>query len=459
MEKNQNLSQDQIDQIMLSVPQETVDRYYDALKNAWRATKTYDGSECAMDRVIDAFDGAEKIVREANNGKVSIALEKEFSYYADFDGTVADVMMRGVKKFYEGMADKTTQDQLAMLKNAGANITYNDKTLILSDSGQINKNGSGNGKVEHKTQPHLAWLIETLAEEGIYADQLNIHIGKVDPKMMRKEPYIVVDISHFNKQIAVCNEYGQTTFVSKSIKDPEIYETKTKKELLGYDDIGTIILSTPKSWQNHIKDFLQNRSLKSIFANKVDKKHITLDMIETVCRAYADDPKNDGRSPPAGGEKGKEIIPYEPLVKFNMTWVALNLSMHKKSNGLTEENCSYDSIPDLCKDKGIGLILNVDMIEEVCRAYADDPKNNGRSPPSGGSKTKEIIPYEPLARFNMTWASLNMSMVQKSNGLTDENCPYKSIPDLCKDKGIGKKNQKITLQPISKTAAPEPQSP
>ncbi len=83
----------------------------------------------------------------------------------------------------------------------------------------------------YKTMPRLEMILAMLQNEGVYTEDIIVCQGDVYPNQMRHLPYYVVEIPRLNRQMLICDEVGEQTFIIDGIMNRERLCEVTKAEL------------------------------------------------------------------------------------------------------------------------------------------------------------------------------------------------------------------------------------
>lgn len=84
---------------------------------------------------------------------------------------------------------------------------------------------------ELKIIPRLSKVIALLRGENIYTDDIIVAKGEVHPGQMRHLSYYLVEIPRLNRQMLICDEAGEQTFVINGIMNRQTLLQLTKSEL------------------------------------------------------------------------------------------------------------------------------------------------------------------------------------------------------------------------------------
>lgn len=155
---------------------------------------------------------------------------------------------------------------LDKMENYGAAIDSVSTRLIPPDEKPVQSVCAAFGTVIAGTPTpptnRLDRLEEILRQNGIEPAGLIIHPGVVISEEWRKTPYLLIDIPIRELQIAVCEEYGQTTFVRHGIYPPSYWETHGKAMLKS--DPCTYPVQDNKFWTQKICSHFDNTFLHKV---------------------------------------------------------------------------------------------------------------------------------------------------------------------------------------------------
>ncbi|MCB1563851.1 MAG: hypothetical protein KDJ75_09780 [Alphaproteobacteria bacterium] len=214
--------------------------YNGLVSDAFNAANSFTGSEETYEVLMRDLILMEEFVRARNNdipdeklevdfGKQSGRLKNEFN-------TISDILGHAYNVVY-GMLSRISglKDLLNTLSIGGARIDYSENVYVLTDRGF--PSGGDGGRLdenitEFRKQPRLAILIKELNTIGVYTDDMIIRVGKVFENKVRKLPYVIVEIPRLGgKQVAICDQYGEISFVSQEPLHTNVWASHTKNEL------------------------------------------------------------------------------------------------------------------------------------------------------------------------------------------------------------------------------------
>lgn len=140
--------------------------------------------------------------------------------------------------------------------------------------------------------------------------------------------------------------------------------------------------------------------------------------------------------------KGKILC--GPLADGSRTWHMADKAIKDKTNGLTNDNCPYNSLHYVVQEE----ILKI-TTDQIVQSAKETMEEEGELHIRGGKK----IMHGPLANNHRTWDMVRGSVERKTNGLTWDNCPYKTLPALLEDKQIRFRANKYRFYSPEPTAA------
>ncbi|MDD5469999.1 MAG: hypothetical protein PHO92_04360, partial [Candidatus Peribacteraceae bacterium] len=132
--------------------------------------------------------------------------------------------------------------------------------LLPPGNGQI-KPGDGSGIEPPRVEPRLQWLVAALPRVGVYTDDLIMTTGAVCDQMMRKVSYALLEIPKIRKEVLVCNQVGEATFVSARMLGMAAYQRHTKEELEALPGVTRVVCRTQDQWTEEVLALLQSQKV------------------------------------------------------------------------------------------------------------------------------------------------------------------------------------------------------
>jgi len=131
------------------------------------------------------------------------------------------------------------------------------QVILPPGDGQI-RAGLGDGIEPARFQERLKELLITLEENGIYSDDVIVIDGRVHERMMRKRSYTIVEIPRLNREVLVCPQVGEATFVVYGILGRTTLASLSKEELLEQFGVrvSRIIYQDSDQWRSQVVEAL-----------------------------------------------------------------------------------------------------------------------------------------------------------------------------------------------------------
>jgi hypothetical protein len=169
------------------------------------------------------------------------------------------------KKNESLIAGDSTEQICQKLSDLGVLVSQYSGVFVQTDlPPAIISNGAGTWS-DRRTEPRLQQFLAHLQTLGIHGDDVIVRVGAVPPTMMRNLPYVIVEIPGLSREVVICNEVGEITFVSDRRMGPQFYATRTKDELRATPGIATVTYRRMEQWVEEITELLfTNRELIKI---------------------------------------------------------------------------------------------------------------------------------------------------------------------------------------------------
>ena len=364
---------------------------------------------------------------------------------------VEEYLIRAAQNLYHRIESANSIDTvLTELKNSGAVVIDAEHVYLPPDHGRLNNATSDTPRnYEVKTEPRLAWALAALKTLGIYGDDLIVRVGRVDKDMMREHPYIVLEIPRINKQIILCEQVGNRTFVAHEILDPQHFEKLKKSLLRGLSCVTDFVSGNDwgKTLLSHVtgdaEDFVAGAKVKNLAFKEAARKpkpiKLTQDIIVQAAKEWA------------AGHDGKFPVQKSGLIETGVlagrTWSAVCAALRGgRVEGLPIGTCK--GLADFLEMKGLKVAKNSktkkltqDMIVKAAKEWA--AAHDGKFPvQQSGHITEGVL-------AGRTWQAVNNALYR---GYV-EGLPkgmYKGLADLLELKGL-----KISLRSETKKLTQE----
>lgn len=149
------------------------------------------------------------------------------------------------------------QDVFARLHKLGAQIQPVAGAFVQTDP---EKGGLGSGATgeEYKVQfaDKTKQLCTALVGMGFDANDLAVYRGGVPDRSLRQAPYTLIDLPRIQKQIAVCDQIGEITFVARTPLPLADWAALSKEALKAQPDMQTIRYDSEGKWLNAVQGAL-----------------------------------------------------------------------------------------------------------------------------------------------------------------------------------------------------------
>lgn len=145
------------------------------------------------------------------------------------------------------------------------NIEYVDMVILPPGEGEFKEldNDTSNLWEQHR-HPRIQLLAKMLSDVNI---DYRVVCGKVVPKMVRQESYVVFILRDQNKLVFVTNEAHNATYIIGGVHAPEEawreWAARTKSELRAIDDgtVARLLFVTEDAWLSNIKHAIETKDL------------------------------------------------------------------------------------------------------------------------------------------------------------------------------------------------------
>jgi len=167
---------------------------------------------------------------------------------------IGDVMNEATETFKKFLSEK-----LAKGEKSEDLVMVHLPDAILPPGPQQFIEGNGNGeKKEIRFQERTKELLVAMQEKGIHTDDIILISANVRDNMMRKRSYIIIEIPFLNREVLVCDQVGEGTFVIYGIQGRQTLCSKNKEELqnvLGAR-IMKVVYRDPEQWKTEVLEHL-----------------------------------------------------------------------------------------------------------------------------------------------------------------------------------------------------------
>ena len=261
-------NKNKIEKILSALPPEEVKRlrkeYRQLVADAFKSARNYKGTEPEVDDVLEHLEILDDWIRHNIGGSKALSLEEERQLNDVFHTPEKDRTIQGLMDFTHERFEKWLE---ASDENEPPNVTLEDLNIHTVELDGIILPPQENikpitpGKIPFEKAPivpRLAELVAFLNQHEIYTDDIVVLPGKLLPGVMRDETYYIIEIPRLNKEILVCNQVNEATFVIDGIVDRNTLITKNKaqlKEHLG-NRMSKITYSNRSYWERRLYEEL-----------------------------------------------------------------------------------------------------------------------------------------------------------------------------------------------------------
>ncbi len=232
------------------------------LRALWIA-QTYDGSETKYQELTGTLIALEKWLKDSlgvtSSKRISHRDERRLSSEI-FNGTqriaIDDILSFSGKRLSHILQGKSLDSFDDLLRSL--NITSVALPGIILPPGSKtppeHSLESRSEIVDTKSSHRFSQFISLLQKHGIFTDDILVCHGEITNTMMRPSSYYIVEIPRLDKQVLICNEANEATFVIQGTLARNELMSLTKEQLLEkYPDRVTRILYTSSAaWDEQI---------------------------------------------------------------------------------------------------------------------------------------------------------------------------------------------------------------
>ncbi|MDO8468693.1 MAG: hypothetical protein Q7S29_02955 [Candidatus Peribacter sp.] len=230
--------------------------YREKLLASLQVARRYDGTEQSFNQLIDTVNTLDHWMRDTFGSGAAIPIQKEMEL-ARTSGTkrdhsinsILDIADAQLRQCLEG--PKSLDDMLRELK-----IAFTEIDQVLLPTNPKSPPPGGGEWEEAVIEPRLQRLILTLQKHHIFIDDILVTKGAVDPAQMRKQPYVLVEIPRIGREVLVCNQVGEATFVSRRHLALQTYLTLPKEALEQVEGVERIVSRGTGKWEVDVMEAL-----------------------------------------------------------------------------------------------------------------------------------------------------------------------------------------------------------
>ncbi len=273
--QTQILVTDWQDKVQLS---EVRNQYRNHLAGILRMVKNYHGEEEQKEEILNQLISLDEWLREVFSFKVDdegvkkalpLKIESQLSsqLLEGKDCSIQQILARTQSR-YERWVRQTLkkrsdsykkkehpENSMPTIDETGLVISEVDGVFLPPREEPVHFIPGKNEVKIFRMQDRLQQLLLFLHENEIFADDIIIVSGKVHEKQIRHMPYTLVEIPKLNKQVLVCDEVGEATFIIKGILPRNLFFLLSKERLQSeYSDrVARVLYFTKKQWEKALE--------------------------------------------------------------------------------------------------------------------------------------------------------------------------------------------------------------
>ncbi|MSR87343.1 hypothetical protein EXS70_04205 [Candidatus Peribacteria bacterium] len=243
------------------------------VSDAVQAAEVYDGTENSFRKVLQLSTDLEERLLSLLD-KQPLTAEAELA--AQREQGVANpqsisAILSTAQKNLDKLLNSTenTDDLIQKLEIVFENI---EAVLVPPGEQEVQKGDGGGEWKKLEFEPRLQHLIQALQQNNIFTDDLIITKGILRPNMMRKEGYVLVEIPRIGREVLVCNQVGEATFVSSRRLGIQTYTRSTKHELEQIEGVERVVSPGIEGWAQEVMTSLLRDATQD--SKKIDVRDV-----------------------------------------------------------------------------------------------------------------------------------------------------------------------------------------
>lgn len=233
------------------------DAFRKMLLESLLAARRYNGSEKSFRELIEIIGSLDEWMRTAFGNGLALSADQE-AKIASAAGAVPrsisdilDVASERLRMSLQG--SQSIENILDHLHISHSKI---DGVLVPPQKHEVPRGGVGGEWKEKQFEPRIQRLIQGLQRHGIYTDDLIVTTGVTLPNMMRKESYALIEIPRIHREVLVCNQVAEATFVCLRHLGLPAYLSADKEELERMEGVQRIICRDLDQWESDVIEAL-----------------------------------------------------------------------------------------------------------------------------------------------------------------------------------------------------------
>lgn len=251
--------------------------YHDRVNNALALAENYRGSEPEFEGVMTTLVDLERWLAEnfssQDDQRLSAANETMVNQLlngTNSPGTIDDIMALAGERFAQimegGGGTRSVQELIAELnihriRLRGTILRPANIPVRIGQRQPEEENAPAGRPFVKLQQPKFQQLIAFLNRHSIFTDDILVCDGDLEANQMRETSYYIVEIPRINKEILICNQAGEATFVINGIIRRETILACTKDELQNRfaGRITKIDYDVPHVWEAKLTEALYHQ--------------------------------------------------------------------------------------------------------------------------------------------------------------------------------------------------------
>ena len=434
-------------------------QYRQWLKSAHDLAQRFNGSERMASALLNPLIKIDAHVRAVNGGRSSAEIEQKLAdqVWPDARLRTVDEFLAAAGEVYDLKLKQATdlEATLHLLAKGGAVIRHTQIPFVQTDDGRLPPPGTSQSPYHIRTEPRLRYLLALLKEHAVYTDDIVAHIGPIDRGMMRRFPYLILQIPRLDKEIAVCDQVGETTLVAGKIIGPDVWTQLTKDQLKTRPEIQSVHYHNRQHWENKITALLFD---PADIGTKIDisrfsarKPPFDLDLIKQSILAH----RRATGTWPTANSGAVEYGPYDGRETWGAIDAALNglrspSGMLKQVRGLPGGSSLATLNAEVSAEHGLDYVNHKQMENltfQNIKAGIFAHRAATGTWPTANSGAVEYGPY----RGRETWGAIDARVERATNSEWDaKTSPWitrRLIPPGAQCRGLGRTWSRLCKSP------------
>ena len=392
------------------------------LASAFRAARAYDGTEDSCTQLVNSLHAFETLAKAEHPDLVRSQAERRVASSAGARPvTVDDLLDVAIRQYNLRFAQNAIKLDIAP-----------SPFVLLPTHGHAPVRPGPNpqpfeaSRIEPRTMRFLAALARP--GSGVFLDDIVIHAGTPQPGAMRGEAYTLIQLPRHDREVLICDQVGNASFVGRGIRGPIFWASYGKEQLPQFSDIVRVVNGPGCEAELSRLILTDNPPRHKMDLRSLIRMPLTEDLILIHALRYAK--THEGKLP---GQKSGEVeglpgqtwsswnsaaaYPMRGLTRKDVTGLSHLFEIYGLRMGFTDNPVRISlAIQTLNKTGEHGLMagsldrgnLTEDLILKQALRHAEAHK--GRLP---GEDSGEVEGFS-----GQTWYSWNKSLQYKCRGLT-----------------------------------------